>query len=66
MRPTATASALRRAKEIVRSRQASLFIHVAETRKEREQIAKPMASSPIGHLATLGTLDHHTVRIHCV
>ncbi|WP_310599563.1 amidohydrolase [Desulfobulbus sp.] len=57
---------LLRAKELARSRQVPLFIHVAETGKEREQIAEPLAASPIGHLAALGVLDRHTVCVHCV
>lgn len=57
---------LRRAKELARTCGVPLFVHVAETRNEREQIAEPLAPSPIGHLAALDLLDRDTVCVHCV
>jgi 5-methylthioadenosine/S-adenosylhomocysteine deaminase len=55
-----------RAKELSRRYQAPLFLHVAETRNEIEQIASPLAPTPIRHLEALGLLDPDTVCVHCV
>ncbi len=55
-----------RAKELTRKYQVPLFIHVAETRNEIQQIDNPMAATPIRHLDALGLLDRDTVCVHCV
>lgn len=63
---TCSNTTLHRAKELTRQRQAPFFIHAAETRDEISHIGKPLAATPIGHLAALGLLDRDTVCIHCV
>jgi 5-methylthioadenosine/S-adenosylhomocysteine deaminase len=63
---TCSNDTLCRAKELTRKHGAPLFIHAAETREEHGQIARPLASTPIGHLDTLGLLDRDTVCVHCV
>lgn len=63
---TCSNQTLVRAKELTRHYQVPLFIHVAETRDEVQQIANPMAATPIRHLDALGLLDRDTVCVHCV
>ena len=57
---------LHRAKELTRKYQVPLFIHVAETKDEIDQITHPLATTPIRHLEALGLLDRDTVCVHCV
>lgn len=57
---------LREAKALARRRGVRLFVHAAETRDEINQIAAPLAHTPIGHLDALGVLDADTTCVHCV
>ncbi len=57
---------LKKAKELARSRDALLFIHLAETKNEPALIIQPQADSPTKHLEALGILDSQTVCIHSV
>lgn len=63
---TCSNNTLVRAKELTRKYQVPLFIHVAETKDEIRQIARPLAPTPIRHLNALGLLDRDTVCVHCV
>lgn len=63
---TCSPQTLMRAKELTRNYRVPLFIHVAETRDEIQQIANPMAATPIRHLDVLGLLDRDTICIHSV
>lgn len=63
---TCSNATLRRAKKLAQHHQAPFFIHAAETREEIRQVAEPLATTPISHLAALDILDHNTVCIHCV
>lgn len=57
---------LQKAKDLARRRGVRLFVHVAETREEIHQIARPLAETPIRHLDALGILDPDTTCVHCV
>ena len=63
---TCSNQTLQRAKELATTRQAPLFIHVAESRQEQGMIQAPQGTSPIRHLAALGLLDPGTICIHGV
>jgi 5-methylthioadenosine/S-adenosylhomocysteine deaminase len=63
---TCSPHTLIRAKELSRQYQTSLFLHVAETSNEIEQIRAPLGPTPIRHLDALGILDRDTVCVHCV
>ena len=43
-----------------------LFIHLAETRTEVEQIQEQHNTTPLRYLESLGILDEDTVCVHCV
>jgi 5-methylthioadenosine/S-adenosylhomocysteine deaminase len=55
-----------RAKEMARLNDAMLFIHLAETRTEVEQIQEQHYTTPLRYLESLGILDEDTVCVHCV
>ena len=57
---------LERAKELARAEQCKLFIHLAETREEVQQIRDQQGVSPTGYLERLGILDRDTVAVHGV
>lgn len=57
---------LRNAKKLAKSKNTSLFIHLAETQHEQAMIIEPQADSPAKHLEALGILDDHTICVHSV
>lgn len=57
---------LARAKELARGQQCKLFIHLAETREEVEQIRHQHGMSPTAYLDRLHILDPDTVAVHAV
>jgi 5-methylthioadenosine/S-adenosylhomocysteine deaminase len=63
---TCSPDTLKRAKETARQKNASLFIHLAETKTEVEQIQEQHNTTPVRYLNSLGILDKDTVCIHCV
>jgi 5-methylthioadenosine/S-adenosylhomocysteine deaminase len=63
---TCSAETLKRAKEMARRKNSKLFVHLAETRTEAEQIQKQHGTTPVRYLETLGLLDKDTICVHCV
>lgn len=63
---TCSGATLQRAKELTRTKEVPLFIHVAESRFEADIITDMQGKSPIRHLEALGILDPATVCVHCV
>ena len=57
---------LKRAKEMARLKNCMLFIHLAETRTEAEQIQEHHNTTPVRYLDSLGILDKDTICVHCV
>ena len=63
---TCAPATLQRAKEMTRRRNAKLFVHVAETRAEVDQVREQHGTTPVRHLENLGLLDRDTICVHCV
>jgi 5-methylthioadenosine/S-adenosylhomocysteine deaminase len=63
---TCSSDTLKRAKEMARLKNGMLFIHLAETKTEVEQIQKQHNTTPVRYLDSIGILDNDTVCIHCV
>jgi 5-methylthioadenosine/S-adenosylhomocysteine deaminase len=63
---TCSPDTLKRAKEIARKKNGILFIHLAETRTEVEQILEQHNTTPVRYLDSLSILDKDTIGIHCV
>jgi 5-methylthioadenosine/S-adenosylhomocysteine deaminase len=63
---TCSAATLQRAKEMARQKNVKLFVHVAETRGEAEQLQEQHGATPVRYLDSLGILDRDTVCVHCV
>ena len=63
---TCSAETLKRAKEMARRKNTKLFVHLAETRAEVEQVRKQHGTSPVRYLKNLGLLDRDTICVHCV
>ena len=63
---TCSPDTLKRAKETARLKDAMLFIHLAETRAEVEQIQEQHNTTPVRYLESLGILDKDTICVHCV
>ena len=63
---TCSAKTLKRAKEMARRKNIKLFVHLAETRTEVEQVRKQQGTSPVRYLKNLGLLDRDTICVHCV
>ncbi|MDL1970103.1 MAG: amidohydrolase [Candidatus Desulfofervidaceae bacterium] len=61
---TCSASTLKRAKRLAQTYQTFLFIHVAETNWEVEQIKKEHGLTPVAYLENLGILDERTIIVH--
>jgi len=61
---TCAAKTLKQAKELTRSYESFLFIHVAETSWEVEQIKKEHGLTPVAYLYSLGILDENTIIVH--
>jgi len=63
---TCSPETLKRAKEMAHQKNVKLFIHLAETRTEVEQIQKQHRTTPVRYLERLGLLDKDTICVHCV
>jgi len=63
---TCSPETLQRAKEMARRKNVKLFIHLAETRAEVEQVREQHGTTPVRFLDALGVLDQDTVCVHCV
>ena len=63
---TCSADTLKRAKDIARQKNVKLFVHVAETKAEVEQLQEQHGTTPVRYLDSLGILDRDTVCVHCV
>ena len=63
---TCSPDTLKKAKEAARRKNARLFIHVAETKAEIQQIQEQHNTTPVRYLANLGILDKDTICVHCV
>jgi 5-methylthioadenosine/S-adenosylhomocysteine deaminase len=51
---------------MARQKNVKLFVHVAETRGEAEQLQEQHGATPVRYLDSLGILDRDTVCVHCV
>jgi 5-methylthioadenosine/S-adenosylhomocysteine deaminase len=63
---TCSAKTLQQAKETARQKNVKLFVHLAETKAEVEQMQEQQGTSPVRYLERIGILDRDTVCIHCV
>jgi len=63
---TCSAETLVKAKEAAADKNARLFVHLAETKTEVEQIQQQHGMTPVRYLDNLGILDPNTVCVHCV
>ncbi|MBI5584032.1 MAG: amidohydrolase [Deltaproteobacteria bacterium] len=61
---TCSARTLQEAKGLARQHQLPLFIHLAETREEVEQVRQTTGRSPVRFLKDLDLLDSRTVSVH--
>ncbi len=57
---------LTRAKELTRKRAVPLFLHLAETRGEVDDMRQQQGVTPVAYLDRLGVLDELTVAVHAV
>ena len=57
---------LKGAKALTRKAQVPLFIHLAETRREVEELKSKTGLGPVAYLDSLGILDEFTVVVHAV
>jgi 5-methylthioadenosine/S-adenosylhomocysteine deaminase len=51
---------------MARRKNAKLFVHLAETRNEVEQMQEQQGTTPVRYLEGLGLLDKDTICVHCV
>jgi len=63
---TCSPETLKKAKEMARQKNAKLFVHLAETKFEVEQMREQHGTTPVRYLDSIGILDNDTVCIHCV
>jgi 5-methylthioadenosine/S-adenosylhomocysteine deaminase len=63
---TCSAATLKRAKELARHKNVQLFVHLAETKTEVEQIQEQHGTTPVRYLKNLDLLDKDTICVHCV
>jgi 5-methylthioadenosine/S-adenosylhomocysteine deaminase len=63
---TASEETLRRSFALARKYNAPILIHLAETRREREETGQRHGVSPVGYLDRLGLLGPDVVAAHCV
>jgi 5-methylthioadenosine/S-adenosylhomocysteine deaminase len=63
---TCSPDTLKKAKEMARLKNSMLFIHLAESKTEVDQIMEQHNLTPVRYLESLGILDEQTVCIHCV
>lgn len=57
---------LKKSIELAKELNTGIHIHLAETKKEREDSLKIYGKSPIKHVNDLGLFDLHTIAAHCV
>jgi 5-methylthioadenosine/S-adenosylhomocysteine deaminase len=63
---TNSAATLKAARALADRYEVPLVIHVAETRRERDEALAKWGKSPVGELDSLGILTGRTVAAHCV
>ena len=63
---TCSSETLQQAKEMARAKKVKLFLHLAETKTEVEQIRDRHGTTPVSYLESLGVLDQDTICVHCV
>jgi 5-methylthioadenosine/S-adenosylhomocysteine deaminase len=63
---TCSPDTLKRSKEMACKKNVKLFVHLAETRTEAEQIQDQHGATPVRYLENLGLLDEDTICVHCV
>ncbi len=63
---TCSPETLKRAKGLARQHNCKIFIHLAETESEVEQIRNRYGTTPVRHLDKLGFLDSDTICVHCI
>jgi len=63
---TCSPETLKKAKEMARQKNVKLFIHLAETGTELDQIQEQHGTTPVRYLERLGLLDKDTICVHCV
>lgn len=62
---TCSPETLTRAKALADDRGVPFFLHLAETQHELTMIDKPLAKTPVQHLAALGLLNENCICVHC-
>jgi 5-methylthioadenosine/S-adenosylhomocysteine deaminase len=63
---TASEETLRRSFALARKYNAPILIHLAETRRERDETSQRHGVSPVGYLDRLGLLGPDVIAAHCV
>ncbi len=63
---TCSKETIRKAKQAAEKYGVLFQIHVAETRKEREQMLAEQKVTPVGWLESLGVLGARTLLVHCI
>jgi len=63
---TCSPETLKRAKEMARQKNVKLFVHLAETITEVEQVQEQHGTTPVRYLESLDLLDEDTICVHCV
>jgi len=63
---TCSSETMLQAKEMARAKKVKLFLHLAETRTEVEQLQDRYGTTPVRYLESLGVLDQDTICVHCV
>jgi 5-methylthioadenosine/S-adenosylhomocysteine deaminase len=63
---TCSPETLKSAKEMARRKKVKLFVHLAETKAETDQIREQHGTTPVRYLENLGLLDKDTICVHCV
>ena len=63
---TCSPDTLKRAKDVTRQKNVKLFVHLAETKTEAEQIQEQHGATPVRYLESLDLLDEDTICVHCV
>lgn len=61
-----SAAMLVKAAELAEDLGAPLMIHLAETRKEADDLRRDKGVTPVAYLADLGVLSERTIAAHCV
>jgi 5-methylthioadenosine/S-adenosylhomocysteine deaminase len=63
---TCSPETLKHAKKMARRKNVKLFVHLAETKAETDQIREQHGTTPVRYLEKLGLLDKDTICVHCV